>query len=205
MDANASWWQERLQALTAMRALSEQITALESYMLNQRVKVDKILSVEMTLKRLDLELRLWTSEEAEQVAAKAEEHRAFCARTAIELFRQHVQGAFNIGVPQGKKLCGMLKAIGLQLLIPGEIEFGPVSLARDDAISGKNSKKSKAAASSKKGGNDEKEIEPLTFKFISLSKKSGSIAYPCLLLHEDPYAFQLRVSENSVGLDRYMH
>jgi hypothetical protein len=151
---NYKWWVERLDDLKPL-PLPGQIAQLNSYLKNKRSN-DPWLGTEMTVKRLDLELRKWIADERREVEDVKDQYRIFLARTATPLLQKYVKsceegsGSVVINDKQGKALVNTLDVMGLRCLVPEGIQFAGLGSDGDDD---KKSKKGKGDDEKKKKGN----------------------------------------------------
>ena len=148
---NYKWWVERLEDLKPL-PLPGQIAQLNSYLKNKRSN-DPWLGTEMTIKRLDLELRKWIADERREAEDVKDQYRVYLARTATPLLQKYVKsveegtGSVVINEKQGKALVNTLEVMGLGCLVPEGIKFAGLGSDGDDD---KKSKKSKGDDDGKK-------------------------------------------------------
>ncbi|GAA5961336.1 hypothetical protein JCM3765_004378 [Sporobolomyces pararoseus] len=215
---NYKWWVERLDDLKPL-PLPGQIAQLNSYLKNKRSN-DPWLGTEMTVKRLDLELRKWIADERREVEDVKDQYRVFLARTATPLLQKYVKsceeesGSVVINEKQGKALVNTLEVMGLGCLVPEGIKFAGLGSDGDDDKKSKkgkggdddgkkkkgnakpgskaaqNKKKEEASGSSKK----EKDVrDKLTFHYCSLiDKEEDEPLYDWMEIDEHPLEWQLR-------------
>ncbi|GAA5895565.1 uncharacterized protein JCM6883_001549 [Sporobolomyces salmoneus] len=214
---NYKWWVERLEDLKPL-PLPGQIAQLNSYLKNKRSN-DPWLGTEMTVKRLDLELRKWIADERREVEDVKDQYRVFLARTATPLLQKYVKacaeesGAVVINEKQGKALVNTLEVMGLSVLVPEGIKFAGLGSDGDDDKKSKKSKgdddgkkkKGNAKPGSKAAQNKKKEEsaaptkkekdvrDKLTFHYCSLiDKEEDEPLYDWMEIDEHPLEWQLR-------------
>ncbi|KAL8287587.1 hypothetical protein RQP46_003445 [Phenoliferia psychrophenolica] len=196
---NATWWAEKLAELKPLTVPS-QIAMLQGFLKNRRALSDRWLRTEITLKRLDLELRKWIADtENQEDPTTADEYRVYLAKTTRDLLEQAAKGSATVNEKQGKALLSILESIGLSCIRPDGLVFGAAAEKEKDKAAG-------AASAGKKGGKPvkkekdakaakdkdaEDDAVKLTFKFVTLVK-SGKIVYDFMPTKEDPLQFQLR-------------
>lgn len=184
---------------------------MQGYLKNRRAS-DRWLGTEMTLKRLDLELRKWIADERREEPEVADAYRVFVARTVGPLLDKAHRGLATINERQGRALVASLETCGLGCLIPEGIVFGAAAEAAAEALATKagakgGNKKDKAVSAGKKAGKDDKKGgkddkksgdkdkdkdekgAKLSFSFVSL-KKGGYDEF--MKIQEDPLEWQLR-------------
>lgn len=192
---NATWWADKLAELKPLTVPS-QISMLNGFLKNRRAASDRWLRTEITLKRLDLELRKWIADtERQEDPVVADEYRVYLGKTTRDLLDAAAKGTATVNEKQGKALLSILESIGLSCLKPDGLVFGAAAekaVAADKA--GKKGKPVKKEKESKSASKDtEDEAVKLTFKFVTLVK-SGKVQYEFMPTKEDPLQFQLRVS-----------
>ncbi|GAA5832204.1 hypothetical protein JCM5353_008197 [Sporobolomyces roseus] len=214
---NYKWWVERLEDLKPL-PLPGQIAQLNSYLKNKRSN-DPWLGTEMTIKRLDLELRKWIADERREAEDVKDQYRVYLARTATPLLQKYAKsveegtGSTVINEKQGKALVNTLEVMGLGCLVPEGIKFAGLGSDGDDDKKSKKSKGdddgkkkkgaakpgSKAAQTKKKEDaaapvKKEKDVrDKLTFHYCSLiDKEEDEPLYDWMEIDEHPLDWQLR-------------
>ncbi|GAA5898544.1 hypothetical protein JCM6882_007811 [Rhodosporidiobolus microsporus] len=151
---NYKWWVERLNDLKDL-PLPGQISQLDAYLKNKRAQ-DPWLGTEMTVKRLDLELRKWIADDRREVDDVADQYRVYLAKTISPMlqkyFRMQTEGrlaesSILINEKQGKAIATTLFVLGLECLMPKGIKFGAAAGGEEED---KKSKKSKDEDDGKK-------------------------------------------------------
>lgn len=198
---NATWWNERLADLKPL-TVSSQVSMINGFLKNRRALTDRWLRTEITLKRLDLELRKWIDDDQQEDAIVADEYRVFLARTTRDLLEAAAKGNATVNDRQGKALLSILESVALKCLVPDGLQFGAAAAKEDKdkaaaAAGGKKGKPAKKEKEVKAGGAKSKDEEEgaakLSFKFVTLIK-NDQIKYDFMPTKEDPVQFQLRVS-----------
>lgn len=196
-EENAKWWTEKLAELKPLATIP-QISLLSTFLKNKRAS-DRWLGTEITLKRLDLELRKWIADEKRDNLLVADEYRVFLARTTAALLERAVKGQVAINERQGKSLLAVLDTIGLNCLVPKGMVFGAEAekaAAEASKPTGKKGKPAKKGAEKENGNGKDKDKEEsvkLSFSFVKLIS-GGEPVHEYMRLVEDPIEFQLRVS-----------
>ncbi|KAM0753759.1 P-loop containing nucleoside triphosphate hydrolase protein [Meredithblackwellia eburnea MCA 4105] len=193
---NATWWDERLSDLKPLEVPS-QIAMLVGFLKNRRAVADPWLRTEITLKRLDLELRTWVADDRQEIPAIADVYRVFLARTTRDLLESAAKGTGTINEKQGKALMSVLESLGLLCMAPPGIVFGGGKAEKEKdkdkgaTANGKKSKSGKKEKEKESKKDDDDSPAKLSFKFITLIK-SGELKYDFMPIKEDPLEFQLR-------------
>lgn len=170
-----------------------QIALLTGYLKNRRA-LDAWLGTEMTLKRIDLELKKWIADEKRESAEVADSYRVFIARTASPLLARAKKGDAKINERQGRALVNTLEALGLSCLVPEGIQFGAAAEKAVEATSTSKGAKKGGKKGDKKEDKKSKEEEKdekgpkLSFSFTSFKKGD----YSFMKINEDPIEWQLR-------------
>ncbi|GAA5825082.1 hypothetical protein JCM11251_006092 [Rhodosporidiobolus azoricus] len=154
---NYKWWVDRLNDLKEMPLLG-QISQLDAYLKNKRAQ-DPWLGTEMTVKRLDLELRKWIADDRREVDDVADQYRVFLAKTISPLLQKHfraqqegrlAESSTVINDKQGKAIATTLFVLGLECLMPKGIKFGAAAGGEEEDKKSKKEKEDGEAAKKKK-------------------------------------------------------